>query len=44
MTLLWLLVQLVGCCAAFLAVVAAALFLILAPPFVVGRAIWRRYA
>ncbi len=44
MILLWLFVQLVGYCAAFLAVLGVSLFLILAPPFVVGRAIWRRYA
>ncbi len=42
-TLLWLTVQLVGYCAAFLAIVLAAFGLILAPPFFAGRFVWRHF-
>ncbi len=44
LNILWLLVQLVGYCIAFSAVLGASLCLILAPPFFFGRAIWRHYA
>ncbi len=41
MNLPWLIVQLVGYCAAFLAVLAATVALIVGPPIILGRAAWR---
>ncbi len=44
MTLLWEFAQLVFWLAVCAAIVGAFLLVVLAPPFFVGRAIWRRYA
>ncbi len=42
--ILWLLVQLVGYCLAFVAVLAVVAAVILAPPLVAARWAWKRWA